>query len=113
MTASHPLLKFKPFCAIEERLTGRRDRRPDDLRRRLQARNAMRIHFALGQAETIDTHAVANELLALGADHDDELVAYYAGAPTAFMAGRLADLALQKTSPAHHLPSQESKERTT
>jgi hypothetical protein len=53
----------------------------------------VRIHIDLGQTESIDPRRAAAELLAQGADRGDELVTYYAGEPTAFPAGRLADLA--------------------
>lgn len=57
----------------------------------------MRIDIDLGQTESIDLQLAADELLAQGADRDDELVTYFAGEPTAYPAGRLADLSLQKT----------------
>lgn len=61
----------------------------------------MRIHLDLGQSETVDPHAIACELLALGDDREDELLFLYAGEPTAFMAGRLADFALQSRHKLH------------
>jgi hypothetical protein len=45
------------------------------------------------EAETIDPHTVAGEMLALGADRNDQLVTFFAGERTLFPAGRLADLA--------------------
>jgi hypothetical protein len=54
----------------------------------------MRIHLDLGQDESVDPRAVAAEMMARGADRNDELLILYAGEPTAFMAGRLIDVAV-------------------
>ena len=59
----------------------------------------MRIHIDLGQTELIDPHRVVGELLALGADRNDELLTYFAGEPTAYPAGSLADLRVMTEEP--------------
>lgn len=53
----------------------------------------MRIHVDLGQTELVDPRRMADELLDIGADRNDELVTFFAGEPTAYPTGRLADLA--------------------
>jgi hypothetical protein len=52
------------------------------------------IHIDMSPDETADPHLIASELLRHRAGSDDELVTLYAGEHTAFMAGRLADLAV-------------------
>lgn len=52
----------------------------------------MRIHFDIAPDETADPQLIASELLLRGADGEDELVTFYAGEPTAFTEGRLAEL---------------------